>query len=428
MITRDPASAVVKNKGVVYRCLSSDYIPHYNQLMGGGLYERLVADGLLIQHKQVDGGTILPEYVQFISYPWEWCFSQLKAAARATLAIQRTSLDYGMTLKDATPLNIQFKDGKPVLIDTSSFEIYQEGKPWQAYTQYCESFLAPLCIASRNGDAMLKLTSFYTRGIPLSIAGDMLPLSCLVNERGIHIKAQSMMQSKSAKRADVFIPKKNMYRVIDSLERSIDSVKPKHKKGWNDYPSLHNYSDIAYDNKRYLVNWCLSLLPDSTLLDVGCNNGGFTILAKNQRVIGVDSEYACIEHCYTSYRDRFMPLVVDIANPTPATGFYNVEHDSFIRRAKFTTVMALALIHHLVISASIPVDVCLTMFAGMGKYLLIEFPTPDDTQVKGMMDCKTTSQPYSLELFESELSHRYNIVARSNIADSARVLYLCQRK
>lgn len=120
--------------------------------MASKLYGQLVYAGLLIPHEEVsvepeETGLaykiIKPDLVQFISYPYEWSFSQLQDAALATLAIQKLALELGMVLKDASAYNLQFHHGKPVLLDTLSFEVYQEGAPWVAYRQYCQHFLAP---------------------------------------------------------------------------------------------------------------------------------------------------------------------------------------------------------------------------------------------------------------------------------------------
>ncbi len=37
-----------------------------------------------------------------------------------------------MSLRDATAFNMQFRRGRPALMDTSSFEVYDEGRPWPA--------------------------------------------------------------------------------------------------------------------------------------------------------------------------------------------------------------------------------------------------------------------------------------------------------
>jgi len=92
------------------------YKEHYDFFMDSGLYESLIDDGLLVSHEEV--GTefeenshaykvLRPELVPFISYPYEWSFSQLKDAALATLEVQKKALTLGMTLKDASAYNIQ---------------------------------------------------------------------------------------------------------------------------------------------------------------------------------------------------------------------------------------------------------------------------------------------------------------------------------
>ena len=157
---RDPSGFVFERGGVLYRQVNRGYQADYDRLMSSGLYARLVADGLLVEHQEEEwrGGApgayklIRPERVPFISYPYEWCFSQLQDAALATLRIQKTALDFGMTLKDSSAYNLQYVGGRWTLIDTLSFETYQEGAPWAAYGQYCRHFLAPLTLmATRKG-------------------------------------------------------------------------------------------------------------------------------------------------------------------------------------------------------------------------------------------------------------------------------------
>src|SRR5206468_9293468 len=142
-----------RRSGRLLRQINRIYQPHYDRLLNSGLYEGLAADGLLAAHDEVDVPAhaaessykiIEPVPVPFLSYPYEWCFGQLKAAALLTLDIQRRAIARGMTLKDASAFNVQFRGAVPVFIDTLSFEPYIEGRPWVAYRQLCRHFLAPL--------------------------------------------------------------------------------------------------------------------------------------------------------------------------------------------------------------------------------------------------------------------------------------------
>ena len=148
---RDPSGYLFRRDGVLLRAVNDCYKAHYEKLMASGLYAELIQDGLLVAHSEEPAAeadptgapwkTIRPCLIPFISYPYEWSFGQLKAAAMATLRIQQMALEHGMALKDASAYNIQFCGGKPILIDTLSFEIYQEGSPWVAYRQFCQHFL-----------------------------------------------------------------------------------------------------------------------------------------------------------------------------------------------------------------------------------------------------------------------------------------------
>mgnify|MGYP003989934377 FL=1 len=153
---RDPSGFLFSHEGAVYRQVNRSYQRHYEKLIESGLYTSLLNKGWLIPHEEVSHPgneasddcykILLPEQIPYISYPYEWSFSQLKDAAKLTLEIQLEALKHGMILKDGTAYNVQFHKGKAVFIDTLSFECYEEGEPWIAYRQFCQHFLAPLAL------------------------------------------------------------------------------------------------------------------------------------------------------------------------------------------------------------------------------------------------------------------------------------------
>ena len=143
---RDNSGFVFSEQGEIFRAITYSYKDDYERLIQSGLYDYLIKENLLISHTEVVLGDkfepniykiIKPKKIDFISYPYEWCFSQLKDAALTTLRIQKAALKYGMILKDCSAYNIQFKGCRPVFIDSLSFEIYKEGDPWIAYRQFC---------------------------------------------------------------------------------------------------------------------------------------------------------------------------------------------------------------------------------------------------------------------------------------------------
>ena len=183
---RDPSGFLFFQEDILYRQVNLVYQENFNRLVESGLYDHLVNSGKLISHKETElpppepetaYKVIQPEQLSFISYPYEWSFSQLKDAALLTLDIQKRALQHGMTLKDSSAYNIQFppEDAKPVLIDTLSFEVYQEGSPWVAYRQFCQHFLAPLALMCFTDERLSQLLRVYIDGISLDLAGSLLP-------------------------------------------------------------------------------------------------------------------------------------------------------------------------------------------------------------------------------------------------------------
>ena len=181
---RDPSGFLFTRQGVLYRQVNQLYRENYDRLMTSGLAEKLIRGGWLIPHTEVDAPpadaslaykVIRPELLDFISYPYEWSFSQLQDAALNTLAIQKMALESGMALKDASAYNMQFHHGRAVLIDTLSFEVYREGEPWVAYRQFCQHFLAPLALMAYTDVRLSQLLRVYIDGIPLDLAARLLP-------------------------------------------------------------------------------------------------------------------------------------------------------------------------------------------------------------------------------------------------------------
>ncbi len=202
-----------------------------------GLYEKLVKEKLLVNHDEVGISpeepeyafkTIKPEKIPFISYPYEWSFSQLKDAALVTLQIEKISLEYGMTLKDASAYNIQFVRGRPIFIDSLSFEKYQMGKPWVAYRQFCKHFLAPLSLMSFSDIRLGQLFRVFIDGIPLDMTSRLLPKRTWINfgilmHIHLHAKTEKKYSSSGASFKSGFISKNSFNGLLDNLSSTLDS-------------------------------------------------------------------------------------------------------------------------------------------------------------------------------------------------------------
>ena len=181
---RDPDGYVFQQDGEYFRAIRPGYAEHYGHLVQSGLYQTLSRRKLLLTHTEVSPEpglgaglfkVLKPRQLRFVSHPFEWCFSQLKDAALVTLEIQKTALEQGMSLKDASAYNIQFVDGWPTHIDTLLFEKLVPGKPWVAYRQFCSHFLAPLALMALADVRLHQLLRVYLDGIPLDLASRLLP-------------------------------------------------------------------------------------------------------------------------------------------------------------------------------------------------------------------------------------------------------------
>ncbi len=449
---RDPNGFIFNKDGEIYRQINHSYKNNYDLLMHSGLYESLIKSGHLISHSEsnlpLETGVykiIKPNLVPFISYPFEWCFSQLKAAALLTLQIQKKALDFGMSLKDATAFNIQFIGNTPVLIDTLSFEKLNEGKPWVAYKQFCEHFLAPLALYAFTDDRLNKLSLININGIPLDLATKLLPLSARIKPAiflhiSMHARSQRQHASSSLQPTRKINFTLNAFRgLLDSLEVFIQQLSlKKTQTTWGDYydqNKCESYNEAALLSKKKLVSEFLQTAETKKLWDVGANAGMFSRLAaeKGISVVSMDFEPNVIEQNYLINRKEgvtnILPLVIDLINPSPAIGWHNQERDCIFNRALPDTVLALALVHHLAITNNLPLSMVARLFADIGEKLIIEFIPKEDKQTQILLQNREDIfNNYNEESFELEFNKFFDIKQKTAIPDSKRSLYLMIRK
>ena len=176
---RDPSGYMFHDGDTLRRAINPIYFPQYNKLKESGFFNTLMKQGLLIPHTETsvtdDKIVITPEPIPFITNPYEWSFQQYKHAALHTLRLQKYALSKGFILKDASAYNITFHQGKPVFIDTLSFDFYEEGTPWRAYKQFITHFFGPLVLAKYHGTEVFKMMQTHIDGLPVKLIASMLP-------------------------------------------------------------------------------------------------------------------------------------------------------------------------------------------------------------------------------------------------------------
>ena len=431
---RDPSGRLYWDDGRLLREIAPCYVNDYRWLIASGLYQKLAGDGLLIEHKELETLKVIePEIVPFISYPYEWCFSELKDAALATLRIEKTALEYGMMLKDASAYNIQFIRGKPILIDTLSFVRYQEGQPWSAYKQFCQHFLAPLALMACRDVRLSQLSRVYIDGIPLDLASKLLPLRTRLDFGiGAHIHANSLGQRYlSGSKVKGKMSKGMLSNLVEHLERTVQSLGWKPVSGWKDYMRECSYDEVERERKGYIVEVCLRIAGGKTAWDLGCNVGLYSQVASDAgyKVVAIDSDPSCVEILYNSRKlDSILPLVVDLTNPSPNIGWMNKERDSLLARAPADCIMALALMHHLIIGNNVPMRELAEFFGQLGRFLIIEFVPKEDLQVRRMLMGRDDIFQWSKESFEEEFSRVFSINTQTQVMETDRIVYLMERK
>ncbi len=454
---RDPAAFVFTRDGVIYRQVNEAGRAQYDALMASGLYAALVESGDLVRHEEMDRDlspdgrascVIRPERIPFISFPYEWCFSQLKDAALLTLRLQKTAIRFGMSLRDATGYNVQFHQGRPVWIDTLSFEPLRVGAPWVAYRQFCELFLAPLAVMSRTDVRLQQLLRVFLDGIPVDLAARLLPgRTRLSLGLGVHLHLHAASSRRAEKLSTAAppggkpaaprkLPASALPSLVAGLERAVQRLDwTPAGTVWGNYYEATNYTDAAFDHKRRLVDAALDRLRPSVVWDVGANDGTFSRLASARgiRTVAFDVDPAAVEKNYRrvvqNKETLLLPLVMDLTNPSPACGWAGRERQSLAERGPADLVLALALVHHLAIAHNVPLDAIASYFASLTRALVIEFVPKSDSQVQRMLATREdVFDGYTREGFERAFTPHFTIDEASPVSESERTLYVMRRR
>ena len=452
---RDNCGFLFYEQGEIFRAITNSYRENYERLIGSGLYDYLIKEKQLIPHSEEElkdkitpsiYKIIKPKKIDFISYPYEWCFSQLKDAALTILLIQKAALNHGMTLKDSSAYNIQFYRGKPILIDTLSFEIYKENEPWAAYNQFCKNFLAPLALTVYCDVRLNLMLKNFIDGIPLDLAKKILrKKSFLSLGVFIHVYLHSKFQIKYRDKSESisvnrkWMNKDALLRLIGNLETTIiklrickcTALRKKDKTNWSNYYVDQHHSKNYIEKKKEIVKTYIEKVKPKRVWDLGANDGEFSKIASalSDEVLAFDSDHNCIEECYNHTKknniQNLLPLVVDLINPSPSIGWANSERMSLVERSNAEMVMALAIIHHLCIANNLPFDLIAEFFGKICDWLIIEFVPKSDPMVKKLLlHRKDIFENYNVDNFEGEFLKCFSIIDYKKVSDTERIIYL----
>jgi len=395
------------------------------------LAEASESDPLVLRHPRVS----------FTSYPWEWSPALWLAAAELTLSLSSDLVREGWQLKDATPLNVLFEGTRPIFVDVLSIERARPGETiWLAYGQFIRTFVLPMLAHARLGwplDTVLTRRDGYepeevyaALGWPARLSRPALSavtLPVLLAGRG---SGGSVSTTRTVK--DPQLAREVMLKMLDGLRQKMLRLAPKQRSStWTDYAeTATHYSDDDHARKREFVSHALAAAKPSRVLDVGCNSFAYSPLAAETgaEVVSIDTDVETVDRLVTSLQGsgkKILPLHVDLARPTPATGWENRETSSFLGRASghFDTVMMLAVIHHVLLSSQIPMDRIAALCGNLTtRNLIVEWVPPTDVKFRELVRGREALCGHITEIAFREVFLRHFTIARECRLANGRVL------
>jgi hypothetical protein len=421
--------------------------------MASGLYEKLVQAGDLVRHEEVDPAlspdgrasmVLRPERVAFVSYPYEWSFSQLKDAALLTLRLQKVAVEHGLSLKDATAYNVAYDQGRPLWIDTLSFERLTPGRPWIAYRQFCQFFLAPLAVMSYVDVRLLQLLRSHLDGMPLELASRLLPAGTRLRPGLLtHVHLQAAAERRVAEgsrrlemRRSSVLSATASAGILDSLERTVRGLawRPA-KTTWGDYYEATNYTDTAFAHKRDIVSDAIDRVGPRSIWDLGANDGTFSRLGSDRGIhtVAFDVDPVAVEKNYRRVVERgerqLLPLLLDLTNPSARSGWAHEERESFADRGPADLVLALAVVHHLAIAHNLPLPRIAEFFGRIARALVVEFVPKGDSQLQRMLATREDIfERYTRADFEAAFDGWFTIEQVIPVRDADRIMYVMRRR
>ena len=454
---RDRDGRIYHSDGRIIRGVSAEALEEFRKLESTAFYRKYREKGQLVDSQVLENDSIpLPEEIMqqwagflehpripIISYPYEWTFGMLRDAALLQLNLVESAILEGMTLKDSTPYNIQFLEGRPVFIDIPSFETLPPGAPWSAYRQFCEMYLFPLMLQAYKGIHFQPMMRSSIEGIGVQAMSRLFGFRDKLRS-GVftHVWLQAKMDSRYGStaqnvRSDLKSAGFNKEMILANVRKLRKLVTKLSWQGqgseWGAYEEFHNYSESDHRRKEAFIRECVAGSEASIVCDIGCNTGQFSKIAAEQAstVLAMDLDHFAVERLYRELKEtgmtRILPLVQNIADPSPSWGWRNRERVDLQTRVRPDLVLCLALIHHVVISDNIPMDEFVTWLAGLSNQLVIEYVSRSDNKVKTLLRNKEDNYTdYSREQLETALGRHYEIVRQQSMASGNRHLYWCR--
>jgi hypothetical protein len=448
---RDPLSRVVIRDGVVQRVVRGRGVDDLEALRASSLFTDAQADGRLVGTRSIpvpaelaaSGWEAALEHdrIPVISYPYEWTFSMLQDAAQQQLGLARAALAEGLLTKDATPYNTQFVGASPTFIDIGSFEQTPSGEPWRGYRQFCMLFYLPLLLQASIDVAFQPLLRGSIHGVTPATARRMLPLRHRVGKGAFtNVVLHARLEERNAdsdRNAGKELSRAGYGpKLIDAqlakLEKNVAVLTwSAGDSEWSSYSDRGHYQADELSEKADFVERVARAGSREVVVDLGANDGHFSRLVAPfaSTVVAVDSDALVIDRLYRTLRrdgDRtILPLYSDLTDPSPSLGWRNRERPTLTDRLDADLVLALALVHHLAISGTVPLPDVVAMLRDFDAEVVVEFPDRGDPMVERLLDRKRDGllDHYTLDAFADAITARFEVVERTALRSGHRHLF-----
>ena len=444
----------------ILRALTLNGLADWDAFSASELYRRFTDSGELVRTVREDDETVQAlqradpagewvaalshERLPFISYPYEWPFAMLKDAALLQLRLTSAALAEDLMLKDGSPYNVQWRGSQPVFIDIGSFERARAGEPWTAYRQFCMLYLYPLLLEAHCGVPFQPWLRGNVDGVSppdfrrLFTYRDSLRRGML---RHVFLHA-SLEQRHAGRGSDVRkeldaagFDKRLVETNVAQMTRLVNQLHPRARESaWQDYAQTCTYSDRETLAKEEFVRRAVGARTRTLVWDLGCNDGRYSLIAAEQSAftLAIDSDRAVIGALYSALRRddnrSILPLVVDLANPSPSLGWRNRERVTLVERGAPDLALCLALVHHLSIGSNIPLREVIDWLRSLDCVVVVEFPARTDPMVERLLGAKRSDAhpDYDRETFDSLLRARFDVVDLVELPSGTRTLYLAR--
>jgi len=459
---RDRANRVYDDGRQIFRGINDEALDNWIAIHEEAFFLKLLAERKIVPTELFEGeldtgldadwrGYLIHERIPFITYPYEWSFGMLKDAALLHLDILEQAIPCGWTLKDATAYNVQFLGSEPIFIDVPSFEPYRKGDPWRGYRQFCMMFLYPLMLNAYRGIDYLPLLRGSLDGIAPQAANQMLSGTArfrkgVFGHVYLHSKLQERYSNKDLDEAKSLTegadhePSGNklgqhseamVLGTIQGLRRTVEKLNtPEFQTTWENYDTGHSYAEASFAAKKAFVEEAVQRRPRKMVWDMGCNTGTFSEIAatNSDYVIALDGDAKAIERLYQRQKDagarNILPIVMNLGNTSPDQGWRGKERKALEKRGSPELILCLALIHHIVITANIPLEEFIGWLRDFDSEVVIEWVGLEDSMTKMLLRHRA-NQYSELEPsnFERIIRSRFDIITAEPLKGGMRKIY-----